>query len=614
MNDLPDNELFSAYLDGELTAAERQQLEQLLAASPAARQWLEELRAVSNTLHALPREKLGEDLVPRVLRLAERRMLTGDQPDVASVEAAPTPLARSLVRRFTRPRILVWLAITVVFVVMIRVNELHQGGPAVHAPQEVALAPTEQRAPLPPSSIEAYPFAKPAAATSAPAKSAPVATKQKQPVAGVDKKSPVAEKSSAEVSGGSGRDGKPAAIVAENMKRMQRGTDETGKENEKIRMSPVQTKPDEAVMVVDCDVSPEAVKKQTFDRLLVSNGIVWQQGNVAEDRGGASVLPQPRPTASPAPASGPAIAKAAKQPASKATSDKLIVATPALVAHKEERPAELQVQQPSAVAGRNVQPPSDEGALDVIYVEATAAQIEATLKGLAAQPDAFPSLYVQSAPGETSQQPFRQYNRVVGSQLALTVGNENGSNVTPAESPSAKTAEYGSAARDSRLLQAGTGRAAPQGVFAPPTEEKGVTVPSQLAIRHALQEAPQNQTSSRAFAQRVQLDASRRVDDREATKFQIAGSEAKPTKQAKPAKQASSSAKASPTDALQQTERRAVQQYVQNQPAEPNAPTQRVVFVLRVRAQAAFPAAPPANQAERSQKAAEPAAASPPQK
>ncbi len=45
MNEVPETELFSAYVDGELTADEQARVEQLLAASPEARQLLEELRA-----------------------------------------------------------------------------------------------------------------------------------------------------------------------------------------------------------------------------------------------------------------------------------------------------------------------------------------------------------------------------------------------------------------------------------------------------------------------------------------------------------------------------------------------------------------------------------------
>ena len=80
MNDVPDTELFSAYLDGELTADEQVRVEQILAASPEARQLLEELRALDSTLQGLPQEKLDEDLSARVLEVAERRMLLPDRP------------------------------------------------------------------------------------------------------------------------------------------------------------------------------------------------------------------------------------------------------------------------------------------------------------------------------------------------------------------------------------------------------------------------------------------------------------------------------------------------------------------------------------------------------
>ena len=75
MNHVPDTELFSAYLDGELTADEKLRVEQILAASPEAGQLLEELRAVGSALKSLPQAKLEEDLSARVLEVAERRML-----------------------------------------------------------------------------------------------------------------------------------------------------------------------------------------------------------------------------------------------------------------------------------------------------------------------------------------------------------------------------------------------------------------------------------------------------------------------------------------------------------------------------------------------------------
>ena len=122
MNDVPENELFSAYLDGELTAAEQADVERLLARSPAARQLLEELRALSSTLQAMPQYKLGEDITQRVLRMAERQILTGE-------DQFPKPAAapwQSLRRRLLNPRALVWSAAAVAVAVTLVVIESKQ--------------------------------------------------------------------------------------------------------------------------------------------------------------------------------------------------------------------------------------------------------------------------------------------------------------------------------------------------------------------------------------------------------------------------------------------------------------------------------------------------------
>ena len=62
-----DDELLSAYLDDELSAEERARVDERLAADPAAAQLLDELRAVSGAVRALPREKLSRDLRASVL-------------------------------------------------------------------------------------------------------------------------------------------------------------------------------------------------------------------------------------------------------------------------------------------------------------------------------------------------------------------------------------------------------------------------------------------------------------------------------------------------------------------------------------------------------------------
>jgi anti-sigma factor RsiW len=72
MNHIPDDELLSAYLDGELPADERLRVERLLVEQPESRQLLDELRALRGTLDAVPRYRLESDFAERVLRAAER--------------------------------------------------------------------------------------------------------------------------------------------------------------------------------------------------------------------------------------------------------------------------------------------------------------------------------------------------------------------------------------------------------------------------------------------------------------------------------------------------------------------------------------------------------------
>ncbi len=82
-NKFPD-ELISAYLDGELTDAQKVRVEEQLMDSPEHRRLFEELKALRSSLQALPQEALGDDFAQRVLRRAEQELLTGD---VAASEA-----------------------------------------------------------------------------------------------------------------------------------------------------------------------------------------------------------------------------------------------------------------------------------------------------------------------------------------------------------------------------------------------------------------------------------------------------------------------------------------------------------------------------------------------
>jgi len=150
MRDVPENELFSAYLDGELTAAEQADVEQLLAASPQARQLLDELRTLSTTLQSLPQHKLEAEFSERVLRAAERRILTGDDQ-----LARPAPLERrSWRQRFLSPRALIWSGVAVAAAVTVAIL----GPEPVEPPDEnpVAMAPPRiAETTIPPATIQA---------------------------------------------------------------------------------------------------------------------------------------------------------------------------------------------------------------------------------------------------------------------------------------------------------------------------------------------------------------------------------------------------------------------------------------------------------------------------
>jgi hypothetical protein len=74
-----NDELISAYLDGELTAEEQSQVEQALVEDARLRRMFEDLRALRNGLQSMPRQKLDASFAERVLKAAQARK-NGEQP------------------------------------------------------------------------------------------------------------------------------------------------------------------------------------------------------------------------------------------------------------------------------------------------------------------------------------------------------------------------------------------------------------------------------------------------------------------------------------------------------------------------------------------------------
>ena len=73
----PD-ELVSAYLDGELSPAEKLRVEEQLMDSAEHRQLFEELKALRQGMQSLPQRKLDADFASRVLERAEKQLLSED--------------------------------------------------------------------------------------------------------------------------------------------------------------------------------------------------------------------------------------------------------------------------------------------------------------------------------------------------------------------------------------------------------------------------------------------------------------------------------------------------------------------------------------------------------
>ncbi len=80
-DNMPDDELLSAYIDGELTGQQLVSIRKRLEKDSTARQVVAELRALSQALRSLPRESLNQEIRQQVLRRAQREMRTDNTSD-----------------------------------------------------------------------------------------------------------------------------------------------------------------------------------------------------------------------------------------------------------------------------------------------------------------------------------------------------------------------------------------------------------------------------------------------------------------------------------------------------------------------------------------------------
>ena len=94
---------------------------------------MEEFRALRSTIQALPVHKLNEDLSQRILRSAERRVLSGTDRkanhglDIPRAIGASEPRWKPVLRRLLKPRTLLWPLAAAAAAILIAV--FHSGGP-----------------------------------------------------------------------------------------------------------------------------------------------------------------------------------------------------------------------------------------------------------------------------------------------------------------------------------------------------------------------------------------------------------------------------------------------------------------------------------------------------
>ncbi|HEX7449008.1 MAG TPA: zf-HC2 domain-containing protein, partial [Pirellulales bacterium] len=276
MNHPADDELLSAYLDGELAEDERARVERLLAEQAESRQLLDELRSVKQRLESMPAARLGDDFADRVLRQAEREMLTEgfrvqgsefSQPATKQgVRCAPQSKIENLKSKIGRHRrSVVWASLAVAAGLLLMFFDRDRQ----HRPAEkqVAMAPqvAEQR----------RGGALPRDAEIGAAPGGPAAEKSNRELRDLS-----------ELSVGLGE-----STVREHQRgsapmsdRLELGVDASGE-------APLV---DDQTLVVWCELSPDAPSQESFSQLLAQQNIAWQppgeagQGSQPSDPPGRS--------------------------------------------------------------------------------------------------------------------------------------------------------------------------------------------------------------------------------------------------------------------------------------------------------------------------------------
>ncbi|HET6881877.1 MAG TPA: zf-HC2 domain-containing protein [Pirellulales bacterium] len=458
-----DEELLSAYLDGEASAAERARVEAWLAEQPESRQLLEELRSLKTSLERLPRTRLPHDFADDVLRQAEREVLTGRSEDNGdtrqSVERAERQSGFSW-QRLKRP--VAWASLTLAAGLLLMVVDRQRHPPA--AGRQVAMAPPgaagddgelsarradELRDALPLGGGMAPEGADgPAAAEQA--SSAPndreLPSADKPPRAGPEVNQPLSQGQMGGAKAGTARSAQEPMGEVEELDRGsyaerdgRRAGLGLGIESGDASFVTDQT------LVVWCDVSPDKKYNERFRELLLSNRIAWNE-EPAEDANLAdeTLSDTAKKDAVEKDTDGKSADKNIQQPTLKAekpanVNEGLGATASSLEAgergRNETSPRGLRQRQRRLVEAEQA---AVEQNAELVLVEASEPQIAAVLKELDRDDEVFKSVDVEPADDAPRQQELQRYRRgAVASKAPAKENYGRPNKKVPAQPPAA---------------------------------------------------------------------------------------------------------------------------------------------------------------------------------
>ncbi|MGH7136318.1 MAG: anti-sigma factor family protein, partial [Pirellulales bacterium] len=424
-----DEELLSAYLDGELPVDERLRVERWLAEQPDSRQLLEELRSIKNSLERLPRDRLPHDFAEHVLRQAEREVLTSRDDSASTADggrgfgsllkvdlAGPVDdqqtadrLAGLSWQRLRRP--VLWASLTLAAGVLFMFLDRERPRPL--AQRQVAMAPGEAAAPprgeigAPANESDegralhrgAVPSEPPPPASPAPRGESESETNTLggRMAGGRSRTVEKPDEARDELEGKSF-----GATVKDAGKRERAG--------ERLeRTVPIMA---DQTLVVWCDVSPDKKYNQRFRQLLTSNSIQWNEDEPAAEASNLSDGVPDVAEKNEADRKTPLASKLQDEKLTQQAGRAGMSRQSAAGGFKQNVYFELSEAKNSRRLREAGQAALEEKA-ELVLVEASVPQIEAVLEELDRDDDVFQSVDVEAAADVPSQQPLERYRRGV---------------------------------------------------------------------------------------------------------------------------------------------------------------------------------------------------------